>query len=326
MSSSYDQYPDIGVDLYDLETILIDPALRSVLHKSVEINEQASKEGGMEKVRAARICEMLDAELRELSAMEQCVVSGRLSRFVPGEDESHLVTNERVDDLSACNKGFYAVPLHGEDWSAPHFGVAMMFEYEDRDAGELRIGHMMPEKINALTYPDVISLEQASALLRYYTPKLLQQINDKIGSDSTDEIGAVERLHDVICDIDVGGIEPMRLAKALNVYAAQAITFDRQVPYAIKVTSDRVIEQSADEFILVEMDVDQMLVEIKGLCFMPAPDEPDSSTVMPYLEIDTVSLYKEQPVQNIFVPVAAIDDIRSMRRQYYSDVEIDTSE
>lgn len=327
MSSSYDQFPDIGVDLYDLEAILIDPAIRSLLHKTVAINDEAAMHGGLELARANQIVETLDDELRQLSAMEDCVVTGRLSTYMRSEDQGYIVSS-LVEDLPALNRGFTTVPLDlNQSEDADAYVIGLMFEYEDKAEQKLRYGHMMPDEVNSLTVPNVLSLEHSSALLRYYAPEVLQQINDRLlDGDQTDEAATTLRLFDMMIDLDIGGVEQVRLLQAFNVYLEEAIAFDAQVPYSIKVTTDRAIEFHDDSFERVELDAEGMLVQIRRVVFMVSPDDADSSVVLPHVEIDTVCLTKEQPPQRVYVPVVAIEGLASMRRAYYSPERMDQDE
>ena len=326
MSNSYDQFPDIGVDLYDLEAILIDPAIRSVLHKSIAINAEGDAHGGIERNKAQHVSRMLDEELESLSGMSPCSISGRLETFVPDENGGHFVT-AMVNDLQAVNKGFYAVPTEqarGND--SDSYQVALLFEYEDKERNLVSIGQMLPHEINSITYRTSISLEQASALLRYYVPEIIDTIAERIAIiDTTDEVAMVMELYDLIYDMDVGGVDPIRLIHALNVYMEQAVKFDTQVPYAIKAKSNEVLSLENDSFDSMEMDVEGMLVEVIRTCFMAPPTDDDSMVVYPHLEIDTVCVRKEQQSRRVYLPLRDVGDLRSMRRNYYDEngVEVD---
>ena len=322
MSEAYRDFPVVDFDLDAIDDIMIDPPIRSLLRKVERLN---TGEPHMAYDDAHALVVDLDQEFGSDQMHSPCTFTARVSYFESSGENGHIV-NRMMVDASAIAKGFTAVPRNEEAYLSdvdeePSWKIVMLFDAQD-DAGSVLPVTVDPVDMQALAFEYSISVEQSRALLGYYVPDILSRLDECV-TDRTDEAQAVLDTYDLIYDLDRGGYDHVRVARALNVYAGESLSFDAQMPYVISAATDAYV-MSDEGAQASRVTLTNGLVQIDRLHFLePVEDDGTSSTVVPFVRCTILNTLKEGDHPTILLPTVGITELKPLRQLYF---EQDTEE
>ena len=260
---------------------------------------------------------------------EQAVVTGRLSfwdkatnrldmqNYVPGFYESQNVVfhgvaprfsaSNTIDEVRDGSRMCELILLFGSE----------DINYEGEAYTTTAIGTVYD--IDNIEFYHTMSPERAKLWLEHYLPDEIAKIDEMISSPGREECELVMRLKGMQINLrqlhEVDEATIILTENALTAYLESIISFDQEVPYLVTVSGRvwiLVEDNTAERFDLEAKSI----AKINRIIWQCGPDD-DFGIVRPILEAEFLAPEKDLAGSPLLVPLAVVDDIQSIRYDFF---------